>query len=114
MASVNRQKENKQDAKRQRRFTRGTVGTGRADWATVDMAQIQETIAKVSATGGAVRFGYTADGGAYAIGVYGDGPTPYTEYVRPGEDIDAFLADLGAAFDGGDRRTDGERANGKQ
>lgn len=113
MASAMREKENKQDAKRQRRFSRGALGTGRADWGTVDMAQIQETIAQVASAGGAIRFGYTADGGAYAVGVYGDGPKPYTEYVRPGEDIERFLADLGAVFNGDDPGNGKAGAGGK-
>lgn len=89
-----------------RRFQRGGVATGGVDWGSVDMAQIQETIAKVTKAGGALRFGYTADGGAYALGIYGDGTQPYTEYVRPGEDIEAILADLGTVFDGDETDTE--------
>ena len=46
--------------------------------------------------GGALRFGTTRDGGAWSIGVYGDGEAPYTEYVRPGEDFDQYLMNLAA------------------
>ena len=45
----------------------------KADWIRADAAQLQETIAAVAKTGGALRLGYSRDGGAYAIGVYGDG-----------------------------------------
>lgn len=100
MSVVKKQMEAKKSRPAQRKFQRGLGDMGGADWATVDMAQLQETIAKVTANGGALRFGYTADGGAYALGIYGDGPAPYTEYVRPGEDIDAILADLSTVFSG--------------
>jgi hypothetical protein len=40
--------------------------------------------------GGALRLGYTRDGGAYAVGVYGDG-TPFTEYIPPSDDIEVYL-----------------------
>lgn len=64
-----------------------------ADWRGVDTERLAHAIATITIAGGAVRFGYTADGGAYSIGLYGDGE-PYTEYVRPAEDIDAYIADL--------------------
>lgn len=47
--------------------------------------------------GGALRFGYSRDGGAYAVGIYGDGE-PYTEFVRPGEDMDSFLEEVCELF----------------
>lgn len=109
MSAIKRQKEQQQNAKRQRRFNRNAGQPTRADWSTVDMAQLHETVVRVTGGGGAIRLGYTADGGAYAIGVYGDGSEPYTEYVRPGEDLDAILADIGAAFIGGDRWEDAQK-----
>ena len=56
----------------------------------------------VTSNGGAVRFGTTRDKGAWAIGVYGDGAQPYTEYVRPDEDINLYLRNLGDFFAGND------------
>ena len=100
MSLVKRQMESKKKYKKERKFKRDSGEETSADWMKADMAQIQETIAKVTAAGGALRFGYTVDGGAYALGIYGDGASPYTEYIRPSEDIDRILADLGAAFDG--------------
>jgi hypothetical protein len=47
--------------------------------------------------GGALRLGYSRDGGAYAVGVYGDGD-PYTLYHPPEDDIDALLAKIENAF----------------
>lgn len=79
-----------------RRLTRGNGGA--ADWSTVDADTLQQTIVAVSMAGGAIRFGYTGDGGAYAIGIYGDGDKPYTEYLRPGENVEAFLVDVQTTF----------------
>jgi len=75
---------------------------GTADWATADSALLTATIARITFTGGAIRFGYTSDGGAYAVGIYGDGE-PYTDYVRPDEDINEYLKELYASY-GDDRR----------
>ena len=61
-----------------------------ADWASVDPTKIVRAIAAISRAGGAIRFGYTRDGGAYALGIMGDGE-PYTEYLRPTDDIGEYL-----------------------
>ena len=61
-------------------------GGNPADWASVDAGFIQAAIAAVCADGGAIRFGYTRDGGAYAVGIYDDGQSE-TDYIRPSEDI---------------------------
>jgi hypothetical protein len=39
---------------------------------------------------GATRFGYSRDGGAYAIGILGDGE-PFTEYLPGTADVDEWL-----------------------
>lgn len=71
-----------------------------ADWAAANPILVLEAIAVVSATGGALRFGYTRDGGAFSVGIYGSA-TPYTEYIRPHEDIDYYLQGLIEDFRGG-------------
>ena len=68
-------------------------GKGVADWAGVGAESMRELAAVLSKRGGAVRYGYTRDGGAYAIGIYMGGEHE-TLYVRPGEDIDSYLASL--------------------
>jgi len=69
-------------------------GTGeQADWGAVDGAAIHAAVVAATNCGWAVRFGYTRDGGAYTLGVLGDGE-PYTEYVRPTEDIHLALTAL--------------------
>lgn len=51
----------------------------------------------VAAKGGALRLGTSRDGGAFSVGVYGDGE-PYTEYVGKGEDINEYFEGLAAYF----------------
>jgi len=69
-----------------------------ADWSSADPLTLRNAIAQAAKTGGALRFGYSRDSGAYAIGIYGDGE-PYTEFVRPAEDIDTFLEEVIALFE---------------
>lgn len=68
-----------------------------ADWTGVSSDSLREAIGAVTASGGAIRFGYTRDGGAYAIGILGDGD-PYTEYLRPSDDVEGYLRDLAEDF----------------
>jgi len=79
----------KGDEARRRREHRGHGG-GTADWASADGALLAKAVAAVAGMGGALRLGYTRDGGAYAVGIYGDGD-PFTEYIPPSESIDEFL-----------------------
>lgn len=66
---------------------------GAANWGDVNAENLTNAVAWTAANGGALRLGYTRDGGAYAIGIYMDGESE-TEYVRPDEDIDQWLIDL--------------------
>lgn len=63
---------------------------GVADWACASGERIRDAICSAASTGGALRFGYSRDGGAFAIGVYGDGD-PYTDFVSCNEPIDDYL-----------------------
>lgn len=83
----------------ERRIGRDKGVTLPADWGSVDASLLRRAIAAASGAGGALRFGYTQDGGAYALGIYGDGDTPYTEYLRPQDDVDAFLLDVAETFE---------------
>jgi hypothetical protein len=69
-----------------------------ADWGRIDAEQLRATIDVMTQTGGALRCGVTRDGGAYSLGIYGDGPEPYTVYVRPNEDMNEILAELEQTF----------------
>lgn len=63
---------------------------GTVDWAVANREKILELIRCATSRGGAVRFGYTRDGGAYALGLYYGG-TAETKYCRPSENVDEFL-----------------------
>ena len=75
--------------KRKRRTSSGNNGNT-ADWTGASGELLKAAIAAIARRGGALRLGYTRDGGAYAIGIYGDGE-PFTEYVPPSDDIDEYL-----------------------
>lgn len=71
--------------------------TQSADWKSVDNEAISAAISAIGSIGGALRFGYSRDGGAYAVGVYGLESQPYTDYLRPGDDVSAYLYGLADA-----------------
>jgi len=64
-----------------------------ADWKEASPEKIAKAIVSVTQHGFAIRFGYTKDGGAFAVGILGDGD-PFTEFIRPSEDVDLFLESL--------------------
>lgn len=68
------------------------------DWSNCDAQLLQKTVASASYKHIALRLGVTRDGGAYAVGVYA-GEQYFTDYVRPGEDVDEYLAKLLQAID---------------
>jgi hypothetical protein len=68
-----------------------------ADWTTASAEAVKRVVCAVTQHGFAVRFGYTRDGGAFAVGVVGDGD-PYTEFIRPTEEIDLFLDALATDY----------------
>jgi hypothetical protein len=78
-----------------------------ADWGSADAQALVKLVETASKKGGAVRLGYTRDGGAYAIGVY-CGSNYFTDYVRPSEDIDQYLKDLTASFEDYDGSAEAE------
>ena len=81
-------------AAQQREHRRRNRGTGEtASWADANPSLILDVISKLTASGCAVQFGYTRDGGSFVIRVVGDGE-PFNEYVRPTEDIDQYLTAL--------------------
>lgn len=73
-------------------------GTGdeegsQADWGTVEPKVVMALISAVALRGGATRFGYTRDGGAYSLGIYMDDDRE-TWYFRPYENLAQVLGDL--------------------
>lgn len=79
------------DAKKQRIGTNRT--TGAADWQEVNADKLINAIACIGRNGGALRFGYSRDGGAYALGVY-DGGDVYTLYDSEVEVVHAWLEEI--------------------
>lgn len=71
--------------------------TGVADWKVVPGDVLINAICAAGMAGGALRFGYSKDGGAYALGVYGDGE-PYTEFIAPADDPAQVLLDITEFF----------------
>lgn len=69
-----------------------------ADWMQADVNKLQRCIEIASRVGGALRFGYSRDGGAYALGLYGDGE-PYTEFLPPDADLDEWLDEVYALYE---------------
>lgn len=70
-----------------------------ADWGSADPKILLRAVETLANRGGALRLGYSRDGGAYAIGIYLSNDR-YTEYVRPHEDINYYLQSLVEDFDG--------------
>lgn len=65
-----------------------------AKWEEVSSDAIRDCIVQVGSIGGAVRFGHSRDGGCLSVGVYGVYPEPFTDYLRPGDDVEAYLDQL--------------------
>lgn len=71
---------------------------GQANYAELNAERLMRSVAIIAKNGGAVRFGHTRDGGAYAIGIYGDGSEPYTDYLRPTDDVIEYLESIAQSF----------------
>lgn len=81
-----------------KRVRNGEASHGTADWALANNELLVKCIASASFKRCALRFGYSRDGGAYAVGVY-SGEDYWTDYIRPAEDIDTYLQDLLQSFE---------------
>lgn len=77
--------------KSRRRRNRGKQEA--ATWSDVNPAVVGTFTSRLAEAGFAVRIGKSRDGGALAIGIYGDGD-PYTEYARPSDDVLALLDEI--------------------
>lgn len=85
-------------AAQQREHRRRNRGTGEAaDWSNAEPDALYRVICNVTGTGAAVQFGYTRDGGSLVVRIVGDGE-PFNEYVRPTEDLGAYLEALAADY----------------
>lgn len=82
---------NLEQRRAERRRARGQTST--CDWASVEPDRIVAIICAIASQNGLCSFGYTRDGGAYTLTAILDGER-YTDYCRPTEDVNAFLANL--------------------
>ena len=64
-----------------------------ADWDGSNAELLRSVIGTVTKGGGAIRFGYSRDGGAYSVGIYGDGE-PFSEYLPGTADVDEWLTEI--------------------
>ena len=72
-------------------------GGGVADWAGADPNKVLRLVCALGVEGGAVRLGYTRDGGAYSVGVY-LGSDSKTYYCNEKDGIDELLEELTEYF----------------
>jgi len=73
-------------------------GGGVADWQNASPGLLHRLVCLVGSEGGAVRYGYTRDGGAYSVGVY-LGPDSKTYYCNEEQGIDETLRELIGYFE---------------
>lgn len=69
-----------------------------ADYSGIDAAVLHRLLCAITARGCAVQFGYTRDGGAYAVRIVGDGD-PFTEFIKPTEDVLAAITALAEDYE---------------
>lgn len=89
MGAAKNAKHEAKDAARRRRASGNPATSKRATWENADADLLWRAVCVVSDAGGAIRFGLTSDGGAYAVGIYDDGLSK--EYLRPEEDLNEYL-----------------------
>lgn len=90
----------KKDAKNGKgKWVNSKGGAVQADWRTADSEMLLAAICAVSSEGGALRFGYSKDGGAYNVAVY-DGGEITNEYVGATEDVSVLLRRIYETFAG--------------
>ena len=93
-----------QDAKRGRKDASKNLpptarkGSATADWANANPEALLRLVCLVAVEGGAVRYGYTRDGGAYSIGIY-MGPDSKTYYCNEMDGINDKLRELADYFE---------------
>lgn len=86
-----------------KKFERRTSSSVKAEWETVDRGLLARVVSVLTRDNRAVRFGYSRDQGAFAVGIYGDGDKPYTVYCGVNDDVDEWLKSIVYEFDPGDQ-----------
>jgi len=75
------------------RHVKDENSTDVADWGTITPQVLVDLVQVVAGLSGAVRFGYTRDGGAYSVGIYLDDDRE-TFYYKPSDDLDDAVTQL--------------------
>lgn len=73
-------------------------GSAVADWQSADANLVLRLVCVVGVVSGAVRFGYTRDGGAYSIGIYlgADSKTYYCNNAEGiNDELERLIEELG-------------------
>jgi hypothetical protein len=87
---------NKRERAKAQRSRRASAA-GEVDWTAFDWTAAACLTVEMVAVGGAIRFGATRDGGAWALGIY-LGDDYATEYIRPAEDFTTALGEIASAW----------------
>jgi len=87
MGAMKNIKLEKRDASRRRTTTKARK---QADWGEADSGLLAQAVVYVTRDDGAIQFGYSRDGGAYAVRIYENG-VGESEYIPPNEDINEYL-----------------------
>lgn len=69
------------------------------DWGRIEDRLLWTVIQRVTPDDGAIMFGYSRDGGAYSVRIYGAGD-PYTSYFHSDAEITEFLIQLAEEYSG--------------
>ena len=98
MSAIKKLLDNKRSGGKQRRYGSAAVQRAAVSWVQVRSEDIMELIEAASEASGAVRFGLSRDGGALALGVYGDGDEGYTLYAPTADGMLDHIAGLVDVF----------------
>ena len=75
------------------------VASEQPDWGRIEDRLIWTVIQRVTTDDGAIMFGYSRDGGAYSILIYG-GSDPWKNYFHSDAEVTEFLVELTEAYNG--------------
>jgi len=100
MSAVKKLIDNRRATTKTRKYMAKGAVQAELSWGDLPAEDMKELIHYAAKAGGAVRFGMTSDGGALALGVYGDGDAPYTLYANSAEGMAEHIRGLCDVFEG--------------
>lgn len=98
MAAIARLKERAADKVRERRYKAQQAAVAGAQVVVDDADAVMRIVLRLVSAGYALRFGGSRDGGVLGVGVYGDGPAPYTVWLDRGANLREWLVELESAL----------------